>query len=137
MITINKDPSRRQLRQFAGLVFPLFCGLVGLIAFYRFGAPRVAYGLWGFGVVAGALGLIWLPVARWLYLGLIYATYPIGFVVSHVMLLILYYLVLTPIGLVLRLLGKDPLGKRPDPGASTYWQPHDQVTDVERYFRQF
>jgi multisubunit Na+/H+ antiporter MnhE subunit len=40
-------------------------------------------------------------------------------VVSPILLAGFYYLAVTPIGLVLRLLGKDPMRRRPGPG--TYW----------------
>jgi hypothetical protein len=45
--------------------------------------------------------------------------------------------VITPVGLIFRLLGKDPLTRRFDPRASTYWVKHEEPGNVERYFRQF
>ena len=66
-----------------------------------------------------------------------YATFPIGFVVSYVILAVVYYLVLTPIGLVLRLTGYDPMQRRFDRNAKTYWTPREQEESTEQYFRQF
>jgi hypothetical protein len=39
--------------------------------------------------------------------------------------LILFFLLITPVGMVLRLLGKDPLQRPRDPAAPTYWIGHD------------
>ena len=41
---------------------------------------------------------------RWIYLGMAYAALPIGFVVSYLMMVVVYYLVLTPIGVAMRML---------------------------------
>jgi ABC-type uncharacterized transport system permease subunit len=73
---------------------------------------------------------------RVVYLGLSYATYPIGYAVSHVVLVVVYYLVLTPIGLAMRLFGYDPLAGRFDAGAKTYWTPRENPKSVESYFKQ-
>ena len=62
---------------------------------------------------------------------------PIGWVVSHVLMAIAFYGVITPIGLLLRLAGRDLLEQRLDREAKSYWQPRRPVTDRRRYFRQF
>lgn len=45
----------------------------------------------------------------------------IGWVVSHVIMTLIYFAVLTPIALIMRLFGHDPLRLRPDPGLESYW----------------
>jgi hypothetical protein len=64
-------------------------------------------------------------------------TLPIGFVVSFILLAVFYYLVITPIGLVFRLMGRDPLCRKFDNTTDSYWLPHKPVETVDRYFRQF
>ncbi len=59
------------------------------------------------------LALKW-PYKLWLGLGLI-----LGFIVSHIILTILFYLVITPIAIVKRLVTKKSKVE-PD----TYWHPH-------------
>jgi hypothetical protein len=66
-----------------------------------------------------------------------YAAFPIGWLVSHALLAIIYYLVITPIGLVMRGLGKDPIQKRFDPTRKSYWVKREATRDRSRYFRQF
>ena len=46
-------------------------------------------------------------------------------IVSPIALGILFFLVVTPTGLLMRLLGKDPLRLRFDPAADSYWIKRD------------
>ena len=46
------------------------------------------------------------------------AAEPIGLALSHVILGAVFYIVFTPVGLVMRLLGKDPLHRRFDRAAA-------------------
>ena len=48
---------------------------------------------------------------------------PIGRAVFGLALLVLYYGLFTPVGFVLRLLGRDALELRPHGSLSTYWKP--------------
>jgi len=48
-----------------------------------------------------------------------------------------YFGLITPLGLVFRLIGRDLLCRRFDPKARSYWVPHQQAKKVERYFQQF
>jgi hypothetical protein len=74
---------------------------------------------------------------RFVFLTLSYAAFPIGFVVSHVILAIVYYLILTPIGLLVRAIGRDPMERRFDRDAESYWVVRQPIDDPGRYFRQF
>jgi len=56
----------------------------------------------------------------WMKLGLL-----LGKVVSPIALGILFYAVITPIGLIIRLTGKDPLRLKFDPDAESYWIPRE------------
>ncbi len=136
LIEINRNPSRRELNWF-GFLLPLFFGLVGGLIWWRFKAPVVAWVVWGVAAGVTLLFVIVAPVRKPLYLGWMYAVLPIGWTISHVLLAAIYYLVFTPIGLIMRLAGRDPLRCRFDPLAGTYWQPHDPHEDASRYFRQF
>jgi len=74
---------------------------------------------------------------RPMFVGWMYAAYPLGFIVSHVLLGLVYFGVVTPIGLLLRAVGHDPMTRRFDRSAKTYWIAREQTRDVRRYFRQF
>jgi hypothetical protein len=136
LIEINKDPSARELRWF-GVMFGAFFALVGAILWWRFDAHAAARVVW---LVAGAVPVVYYavpPIRRWLYLGWMYAAFPIGWTVSHLILAIVYYVVLTPIGIILRLAGRDPLQRSFDETATTYWIQRPDSPGPGRYFKQF
>ena len=120
----------------AGL-FLLFFGGLGYVLFRRGAAVEVAAAIGTVAALVGTLGLLLPRAIRWVYVGMIYLAFPIGWVVSHVILALVLYLVLTPIGLLLRLAGRDPLARGFDRSASSYWTPHRRADSMERYFRQF
>ncbi len=137
MITINRNPSRRELRWF-GLLLALFFGLAGSLAYLRFGGRQVAVWIWAVGAVL-TVGYHAVPaLRRRLYVGWMYAAFPVGWLVSHLLLVIVYYGVMTPIAVTMRLLGHDAMHRRFDHAAPTYWQPHRRPPGgSSRYFRQF
>ncbi|MFZ0826683.1 MAG: SxtJ family membrane protein [Verrucomicrobiia bacterium] len=54
--------------------------------------------------------------------------------VGRVVLLVFFLLVMTPLGWVLRLAGKDPLQLKRPPDAGTYWHPARDCSPLERLF---
>ena len=50
----------------------------------------------------------------------------LGRIVVPVMMSILFFFGVTPIGIIMRLFGKDPLRLRFDPDATSYWIPRDE-----------
>ena len=135
MIKINDNPTTRELRQFAGIWFPLFWLIVGSLLYFG-GALRGAGIAVGLGVLIGAIGLARPRFMHPIYLLWMYAAYPIGFVMSHVLLGVIFYLILTPVGLIMKLVGYDPLQRRLR-AAPTYWEASDSVVSKKQYFRQF
>ncbi len=138
MFDFNKHPPNRDLRIFAVLQFVFF--LFVATACVRHGLQLV----WAGAVVAAScllalLGLCRPKSVRPVYVGWMYVVAPIGAVVSHAVLALVWLLVFTPVGLTLRLLGRDPLARRFDPKAATYWARRESDEDVplERYFRQY
>lgn len=94
-----------------------------------------------FGAVGGLfiiLTYIAAPLLRsfhklWMSLALI-----LGWFMSRVILIILFYLVITPIGLIAKLLGKRFLELKIDKDAKTYWEKRENIIkqpiDYERQF---
>ncbi len=136
IIDINWKPSKRELRQFAGL-WLVFFSLLGLWWWIDSGSTTAARWLWTAAAAIGLPGLLLPSVVRPIYLVWMALAFPIGWTVSHLLLGTIFYVVITPIGLVFRLAGKDPMKRRFEPDAPTYWEPHRTGDDPARYFKQY
>ena len=137
LVRLDLDPSQRELRRFAGIAFPAFCGLLGGLVAYSTGSLRGAAWIWGAGLCIGLAGLRSPIFARIVYTILLYAAFPIGYVVSYLVLGAIFFLVIMPIGLLARLVGRDALARELDRDADTYWECYDPKRPPEDYFRQF
>ena len=135
-VRINRDPSRRQLNQF-GFVWLGFVSVFGVVAWLKFDNLQLAAGLWIAAVVVPVAGWLAPAFMRLVFVGMSMLAWPIGFVVSHVVLALVYYLVLTPIGLAMRLIGYDPMSRRTVADAASRWVERGPRRDAESYFRQF
>lgn len=54
--------------------------------------------------------------------------------VARLVLVFLFWLVIAPAGILLRLLGKDPLALKRSADATTYWRPARQDGSLDRLF---
>lgn len=135
MINPTWYPDERQLRQFAMIALPGF-GLLGFVAWYVWtDSLTVGAVCWGFGGLVFLAGLARPDSVRPVYLLLMGIAVPIGWLISNLFLRLIFYGVMTPVGLVFRLIGRDPLQLRRPDGPS-YWQNHVQRMDVKSYYRQ-
>lgn len=132
----NLKPSRNQLNAFGLLVF-LFFGLISVFVWIATGAlhfPII------FGVSGAALcGLYFAlpPIRLAIYRVWMLAVFPVGWTFSIMAFAIVFYLILTPIGLFMRLFGRDPLKRYPNPNMATYWVERQRKVNATRYFQQF
>ncbi len=146
MIEMNWKPDQRTLKQFGWISLVAF-GALGALAWWKHkflffhlsdsAAHTTAYVLWAIAGLSAVLGVVAPMVLQPLFVGLMLIALPIGFVLSHVILFIVFFVFFTPLGLVMRLFGYDPMRKRFDRQAKTYWLEREVVTDPKRYFRQF
>ena len=138
-LAFNTDHPRRL--QVLGLLFPI--ALVAVWAAPRFaasshaGARVAAIILFACGIIGGLVTLALPHAGLRLYRAWMHAAQPIGWTIARVTLAIAYFLVITPIGLALRLAGRDPMQRRFDPTAPTYWQQRNKRSDPASYVRQF
>jgi len=131
MIEINKNPSRKELHQFGALLLVFFT-IVGYLAPQEF-----SHRIWMAGGAFVALYFLIPPIRRPIYVGWLYAVFPIGWTVSHVILLLIYYGVFTPTGLLMRLFGYDPMTRKIDRDSDSYWVAKAPIQDKSRYFNQY
>lgn len=96
--------------------FVYFYGAAGVFAFFAAVAPMALlplYRVW----VKFAMALAWLN--------------------TRLLLALVFYLVITPIGLCMRLVGYDPLDRKIDKEATTYWKEKERHEDITRYEKQY
>ncbi|CAN5829135.1 hypothetical protein BH23PLA1_BH23PLA1_20390 [soil metagenome] len=136
MIPINWRPDRSTLAGFSE-AWMFFLGMVAApLSLFR-DRPILAATFWTLAVVGRLVGLVRPWWMRPVYLGLTLATRPIGWTISQLVLAIVYYGVVTPIGLALRWAGYDPLRRRLETDAESYWEPYNPDRGTERYLRPF
>lgn len=145
MIEIDWNPDAQTLRQFGWVALGGF-GLLAVLAWqewliFAFGLgaarPAVAAALLAVGVGAAALGLVFPKGNRYLFVGLTLLAFPIGFVLSYLILTTLFFGIIAPIGIVMRWVGHDPMKRTADPDAASYWVPAEPMPPKARYFKQF
>ena len=112
----------RELRKFGLTVGGVFLGL-GVLFYLRhkpwwpwFVSP---------GVPLVVLGAILPRTLKWIYVAWMTLAMLMGAVVSTILLVLLFFLVVTPMGLVARLVGKDFLSQKLEPNAASYWLVRD------------
>jgi hypothetical protein len=136
VIELKSRPSPRDLFWF-GWILLAFFAIVGGVAWLRFDAHAAAAGLWTVGAALTAMYFAVRPLRVPFYLGWMRLFFPLGWTVSHVALAVLYFGVVTPIAFLLRRVGYDPMGRRRDRAATTYWTEHRTGGSPSRYLRQF
>src|ERR1017187_1336136 len=115
-------PTARALRQFAGAWLIIFLAA----AAHRYVLPgqhEVGIALGVVAIVIGLLGLIRPAAVRGLFVGATVLAFPIGWVVSQIMLAVMYYGIITPLALWFRLRGRDLLSRKPAPHRASFWSP--------------
>jgi hypothetical protein len=140
MLAPNWYPDHKQLRQFALACLPgfAFAGFMLHLKGHSWstvGQSQLFWDLSGIGAFLCFLGLAVPTAIRPVYVLLMGVTMPIGFVVSHMFLRVIFYLILTPLGLLFRMIGRDPL-LLIRPSGDSYWQVRKQRTDPLSYYRQ-
>ncbi|MEA3275505.1 MAG: SxtJ family membrane protein [Pseudomonadota bacterium] len=123
---------KKALREFGLVTGGIVAVLFGLVLPWLFGAAEFPRWPWFVGALLATWGLSWPaglgPVYRgWMKLG-----HALGWVNTRILLGILFFLLFLPAGLIMRLLGKDPMARKRDSGATSYRvaskdQPRDHL----------
>jgi hypothetical protein len=123
------------LRQFAFIWITIF----GALAVYNgvwSGRPGRAAALGVLALVVGLPGIVRPSSIEVIFRTAMAVAMPIGLVISTVLLGAIFYLVFTPIATVFRLMKRDALGRRVDPGPRSSWTERPQTTNPDRYLHQ-
>jgi hypothetical protein len=133
---VAREPSSAELRWF-GILILLFFSLIGALVWWRIGSAPAAAILGCFGLGVAILYYVVRSLQSTIYSAWMNAVMPLGWVVSHLVLGGIYFMIITPIAFVLRRLRSDKLERRFDPSAPSYWAERDSGDEPARYFRQF
>ncbi|MEI7898829.1 MAG: SxtJ family membrane protein [bacterium] len=130
------NPSRNVLRQFAALWLLCFLAL-GASQYFLKGHPVAGFALMAAALLVGLPGLIRPALVRRVFVAGMVLAFPVGWLISLLLLWLLYVLVLTPVAVFFRLRGRDLLGRKPRPGQASFWEPKQTPLDPGSYFRQY
>jgi hypothetical protein len=137
LIEVNWHPNRKDLHSF-GLIALIATFLIALLLYILKGVGlQWTLPIFLVGLLIFLCSLISLRLTRIIYLGLTLVTVPIGVGISFLVMAAFYFLLLMPIGMFFRLIGRDALRRKFEPDAKTYWLARQTYKEPERYFRQF
>lgn len=135
---LDIDTSNRTEQQKFGLVMAAVIVVLGLIRYTLHGFAH--FPVWFF-VVAGAFAFFGLVLPRalkpvlivWLKFALV-----LNWIMTHVLLTIVYWLVIVPMGIIMRVFSEDPLKRKWLAKTDSYWEaPEEQPTELEHWRNQF
>jgi hypothetical protein len=136
LIEFNSRPGLDQLRRFASIGLPLVLSGLAALAWRR-GFPDATYACAILAALTFTLGRMRPQWFRPLYVASLTVSYPFAWLLGYLLLAAVYFLLIAPIGLILRLVRHDPLARSFDREAQSYWVARSASDDRQRYFRQY
>ena len=135
---IDIDTSSKSEQRKFGLVMAAAIAVLGLVRYAFHGFQQ--FPLWFFIVAAlfAGFGLLCPRALKpvlivWLKFALV-----LNWIVTHVLLTIVYFCVIIPMGIAMRLFSEDPLKRNWLPAGESYWEaPEEQPEEFDRYRNQF
>jgi hypothetical protein len=131
----NIKEDKKALQNF-GLTIGAVLLLIGIILYFTGKTSFIYFA--GSGILLVLLGVTFPAALKplnkiWMTLALI-----LGWFMSRVILIILFYLIITPMAFFLKIIGKDFLKLRTDKNIESYWEKRDkQSNELPDYERQF
>jgi len=137
IIEVNWNPSRKDLRVF-GIAALIATVIVAYLLRLRKDLPlQWALAIVAFGVIVFVGSMVLPKPTKVIYVVMVSLALPIGLVISTVLMTAFYYLLLTPLGLFFRLVGRDELDLKFDRSRGSYWVKRRPPKSLKRYFNQF
>ena len=124
------------LRQFA-VLWILF---LGLLAYWQGITDKPSTAAWvyaGLAIMPGLAGLVIPSIIRPVFVGLRVVTTPLGWIMSHLLLALLFYSIFTPVALLFKMIDRDALNRRFQPDVQTYWTPKSAAASPKSYFHPY
>ena len=119
---------RRALRNF-GLTMAAALALIGLAMNFVGHHPRRAFWTWAVAAAFLLFGLVAPRALKGIHRVWMGFAFVLGWFVSRIILGAVFFGIITPIGLAMKLAGKDVLREKIDRGATTYWIPRESAAE--------
>ena len=136
----NPDlPARKKFAVSLIIGFPIVALIILLMGRVFSGSWHPTVPVWMAGVGAGTGVVLRLipQIAKPFYILWFGFGCSMGIVIGNLLFSAFFFLVITPFGLMRRLIGKPAIEKQPSPGAQTYWREARQTSDPKRYYKQY
>lgn len=134
-MTKRIEGTKEEVRKF-GILFWVVFSLLGLYMLWR------GHDHWYYLPIVGgvflAAGYLANPTLRPIYLGWMKFAFALGWINTRIILGLFFFLVLTPLGVGMRIFGKDLLDEKIEKSRESYWHRREKVKfDRTRYEKLF
>jgi len=131
---INLD--KTQIRKF-GLALTTLLLIIGSWKYYK-GQMTPSYMFLTAGVISFVSAMFFQPIIKPIYIVMMKAAHILGWINSRILLGVIFYLVITPIGLIMRVFGKDIIDQKVEPDKEDYWVRREKLPfDKHKYENQY
>ena len=131
---INLD--KKQIRTF-GLGLAVILSVFAALNLYK-GHQSVALTLLIFGAISAVLAILCQILLKPVYIVFMKISHVLGWINTRILLGLIFYVVITPIGFVIKIFGKDLLDRKIEPDKQSYWIKREKVhNEKSRYEKQF
>ena len=121
-----------------GYGLPVVFTLLGVRSLLRHGWGIFPCILFAVALFVIALALFNREGLRAVYFNWMKAAHFIGNIVTAIIMAAVFFLIFAPIGIFLRIIGKDLLDRKLNRDANSYWHTREQILfDKDHYLRQF
>lgn len=126
---------RKELREFGITIGSILVVIAGAMLWRGRGSCLHIFAIGGLFIALGIFSPSWLKPLQKLWMSFAVV---LGFFMSRVILFLLFYGVITPIGFMMKIAGKDPLDERIDTKRTSYWNKRpEEAKNRESYEKQF
>lgn len=131
----NIKSTKKELRNFGITIGVILLVIGGYLFFKELGSYQTFLYL---AIALIGLGLIIPNLLKPIYLIWMIFAVIIGWVMTRVILSLLFYFIITPIGIIAKILNKDFLNLKKEYGKTTYWNKRDRSLELNQdYSKQF
>jgi multisubunit Na+/H+ antiporter MnhG subunit len=122
---------RGNLKKFGVTMGIAFLVIAMVILFRQRHSPAVFFIV---SAIFFACGIILPQILKPFYIFWMRLAFVLSWVNTRLLLVLLFYLIFTPVGLCMRLLHLDPLERKIEKNAESYWRKKEKQADYERQF---